>query len=248
MKTLGLVGKTLGYSFSKKHFEEKFSVQKLSEYRYLNFEIEAIANFPDIFKDKSIIGLSCTIPYKQEVIKYLNELSDEAKAIGAVNTIKVSRVENELYLKGYNTDCFGFEKSLITQLETYHNKAIILGTGGASLAVEYVLKKLEIPYLIVSRSASTKEGVVTYNELNESIIKEHKLIINCTPLGTYPDVDACANIPYQYIGDKHYLYDLVYNPECSLFLSKGKEKGASIKNGLEMLQLQADKAWEIWNE
>lgn len=244
-KKYGLLGRNISYSFSRTYFTEKFSKLQLENYSYENFDIPSIEDFPLIL-DKEIEflqGINVTIPYKEEVIQYMDEMDADAARIGAVNTIKV--LEGGL-LKGYNTDSYGFENALKPLLHEDVTGALILGTGGASKAIAFVLQKLKIPFLFVSRNPKD-EHTLSYEDLDEILIKNSKLIINCTPLGTYPEIDKCPPIPYQYLTEKHILFDLIYNPEISTFLSKGKNKGASIKNGRQMLELQADKAWEIWN-
>jgi shikimate dehydrogenase len=240
----GLVGNNIGYSFSKKYFADKFEQLKLSNFKYYNFDIPEIEEFPFILYQKKdeFRGLNVTIPYKEAVIKYLDELKGAAKEIGAVNTIKVT---NDNLLIGYNTDVYGFEESIKPLLKPHHKKALILGTGGASKAIAWVLKKLNIEYKYVSRKV--QENAFLYSVLNENILKEYTLIINCSPIGTYPAIANAPNIPYQFIGKQHLLYDLIYNPKETQFLSEGKKRGATIKNGLEMLELQAEKSWEIWN-
>lgn len=244
MNRLGLLGRNISYSFSKKYFEIKFNDENIKDTTYDNFDIQSIDQFPDILKNtKDLKGLNITIPYKEQVIPFLDKINRKAKAIGAVNTIKISKKGK---LTGYNTDCYGFKKSLKPFLKSEHKKALILGTGGASKAIAYTLRKLKISYSYVSRRAS--EGIdYTYESLTEDVIKNHLIIINCTPLGTFPDVKNCPNIPYQAITSQHILYDLIYNPEETTFLKYGKEKGATIINGLNMLKLQAEKAWSIWN-
>lgn len=248
MKTFGLIGFPLGHSFSRRFFEEKFSVEKLSDYEYVNFELKDISEFPSIFKHKdNICGLNCTIPYKQQIIPFLDEMDDVATKIGAVNTIKINRNGGQVKLKGFNTDVIGFEQSLSLMLGTVRPRAMVLGTGGASKAVIYVLAKMGIDYVQVSRTASPTKGYITYSDIEESLMDDCKLIINTTPLGTFPKVDGAPDIPYQYLTSKHFLFDLVYNPEVTTFLKKGLEHGASIKNGSEMLKGQAIAAWNIWN-
>jgi len=241
--TFGLLGRNISYSFSSGYFSEKFDYLQLVSYEYKNFDINSMSQFSDLISENSIQGMNVTIPYKEEVIPYLDEIDQEASEIGAVNTIKFSESGTT---KGYNTDVYGFENSLKPLLESHHKKALILGTGGASKAVAYALRKLNIEYQFVSRNPASDEQI-SYAELNESIILNNTLLINCTPLGTFPETKLCADIPYQFITSKHLLYDLIYNPSVTAFLNKGKEKGAKIKNGLEMLQLQAEKSWQIWN-
>jgi len=240
--TFGLIGKVLGYSFSKKYFSQKFLEEGLSNCVYENFELEEIAAFSHLIKKTTNLkGLNVTIPYKTEVISFLDELDEAAKAIGAVNTIKI--VDGKLF--GYNTDVVGFENSIKPLLQKHHTKALILGTGGAAKAIQYVFGKMGIGFQLVSRRA--KDNAISYSNINEAILNEHHIIVNTSPLGTFPDVEACADLPYQLLGKKHILYDLVYNPAETAFLKKGKEKGATIKNGLQMLQLQAEASWQIWN-
>jgi shikimate dehydrogenase len=247
MKRYGLLGYPLTHSFSKRHFTEKFETEKI-ESTYENFEIDTIDKFPEVIKNNpEIIGLNVTIPYKEQVIPFLDELNDSAKEIGAVNTIQVKRTESGIHLKGFNTDTYGFESSLKPLLKDYHKKAIILGTGGASKALKFVLTKLGIEFVSASIE-ELKENEIRYEDINEKMMADRLLIINATPLGTYPKVDTFANIPYEFITDKHLLFDLVYNPEVTQFMQKGLDKGATVKNGYEMLLQQARKAYIIWNE
>lgn len=243
LKKLGLLGKNISYSFSRTYFKKKFENENIENITYENFDIESIDLFPSIIKNtKGLKGLNVTIPYKQEVMPFLHKVKKIAKEIGAVNTIRVTKTGK---LVGYNTDFYGFYKALEPHLKSYHMSALILGTGGASKAVAYSLKELDIPYHYVSRKES--EGVsYTYETLSKSIIKQHKIIVNCTPLGTFPNVDDCPNIPYEGITNHHILFDLIYNPEETKFLKLGKEHGAKTKNGLKMLEFQAEKSWSIW--
>ncbi|HYQ56638.1 MAG TPA: shikimate dehydrogenase [Draconibacterium sp.] len=246
MKRYGLLGYPLTHSFSKRYFTERFESEQIDS-TYDNFEIDSITKFPDVVKDNpEVIGFNVTIPYKEQVIPYLDELNDSAKEIGAVNTIRVTRTENGVHLKGFNTDTFGFESSLKSLLKDHHKKALILGTGGASKALKYVLNKLGIEYISASIE-ELKEKEIRYEDINEQVISDRLLIINATPLGTYPKVDTFPNIPYEFITDKHLLFDLVYNPEVTQFMANGKAKGATVKNGYEMLLNQAEKSYEIWN-
>lgn len=248
MNTFGLIGYPLGHSFSKKFFTEKFENEGLSENEYVNFEIDSIAKFPSIFdQHDNIRGLNCTIPYKQQIMTFLDEIDEEAKQVGAVNTVKPLYSANGLRLKGYNTDIIGFERSLSPMIGTDHTKALILGTGGASKAVKHVLKKLGITFLSASIEEELFESEIRYKDIDEKLIAESTIIINATPLGTYPKVDTCPDIPYEFITSKHVLFDLVYNPEVTLFMKNGLDNGATVKNGLEMLHGQAIAAWEIWN-
>ena len=242
MKQFGLIGYPLSHSFSKGYFSEKFQKESIFDCQYDIFPLEKIEDFVELCaQHKNIVGLNVTIPYKEKIIPFLDELDDEAKAIGAVNTIKFTNGK----MIGYNTDCFGFEMSLKPLLKAHHNSALILGTGGASKAVEYVLKKLGISFQYVSRTKSSTS--ISYNDVNSFIIQHSTLIINSTPIGMYPNVDIAPNIPYDAITNQHLLYDLIYNPEETQFLTEGKIRGAQTKNGLEMLYLQAERSWEIWN-
>ena len=243
-KQYGLVGKNISYSFSKAFFAEKFERENYKNHTYENFDIQEIFEFPGILKNNpDLKGLNLTIPYKEVVIPFLDKMSKNALKIGAVNTIKFSTNGKT---KGYNTDFYGFKKSLKPLLKSYHKKALILGTGGASKAVAYALRLLEIDYILVSREPS--EHTLRYDELDASTFEEYQIIINCTPLGTSPNVEVCPEIPYQYFSEKHIAYDLIYNPEETLFLKKAKENGAVVKNGYEMLVFQAEKAWKIWKK
>jgi len=242
-KQFGLIGKNISYSFSQKYFSNKFNKEGLLNCSYKNFDIKSIEEFSDVFKENpNIKGLNITIPYKETIFPHLDKLSNKAKHIGAVNTLRVTKKGK---LKGYNTDEYGFRKSLSPFLKKHHKKALVLGTGGASKAIAFALKKLHIQYQFVSRS---NNGSFNYDSLSSEVIAEHHLIINCTPLGTFPNIDDCPNIPYEAITSKHLLYDLIYNPEETTFLRKGKTKGATTVNGLKMLELQAEKSWDIWNK
>lgn len=243
MKQFGIIGFPLSSSFSRNHFNEKFEKENIDA-RYDLFPIEKIEMFPKLIAQTQFSGMNVTIPYKQAVMQYLDGLDETASEIGAVNVIQFKQQNGVVKTKGYNTDAIGFEDSLLPLLKPRHNKALVLGTGGASKAVAYVLKKNNIPFTFVSRTK--KEGQYSYDELSGSIIEENPIIINTTPLGMYP-VDSCADIPYQFLGEKHLLYDLVYNPAKTLFLAKGEKQGATIKNGLDMLYGQAKAAWTIWN-
>jgi len=240
-KKFGLIGKNIDYSFSKKYFLEKFKKENL-DYTYSNFDIVNISEIESILQNNSISGYNVTIPYKEEIIKFLDEIDEVAKDIGAVNTIK--KIDNKNI--GFNTDSIGFEKSLIPLIENKIPKnALILGSGGASKAVKYVLKKLKINYSTVSRKEGKSEFV--YENLNEVILNKFKMIINCSPVGTFPNINNCPNIPYEFLTKDHILYDLVYNPIESLFLKKGRKLGCKTKNGLEMLEIQANESWSVWN-
>ncbi|RVU90173.1 shikimate dehydrogenase [Flavobacterium columnare] len=245
MKKLGLLGKNISYSFSRNYFTNKFKKESLASiFSYNNYDIQKIDEFKSIInKEPNLIGLNVTIPYKEEIIPYLDELSETAKYIGAVNTIKIT---TDKKLIGDNTDFYGFQKSLSPLLLNHHKKALILGTGGASKAVAYALKNLGINFLFVSRKPSI--NTITYNDLEATILAEYTIIINCTPLGTAPNIQNSPSIPYDFITSNHLVYDLIYNPEKTTFLIKAEKRGAIIKNGYEMLVLQAEKAWEIWNK
>lgn len=238
----GIIGYPLLTTFSPGYFQEKFKQLGIDE-TYHKFPLEQIDDLIELIKlHPALKGLNVTIPYKQAVIPFLSELDDTSKQIDAVNTIKI--IDGKLI--GYNTDVIGFYNSIKPLLQKQHNKALVLGTGGASKAVVYALQELKIPFQFVSREE--KEGQLIYSDLNAAIIEAHKLIINTTPLGMKPFEDMCPDIPYVAIGSEHLLYDLIYAPEETLFLQKGKENSASIKNGYEMLIGQAEAAWEIWNE
>lgn len=240
-----LIGKKLGHSFSADFFNKKFKEEGIPEH-YELLPIPAISDFPKLLAEyPDLKGINVTIPYKQAVIPFLDELSEEAREIGAVNVIKVHRNDNNVFLKGFNSDVIGFMESLKPLLRDDIKKALILGTGGASKAVAYVLKKLGIKYKFVSRSG--KMGQYNYTELNEKIISENILIVNTTPLGMYPDMDSAPPIPYQFLTPAHVCYDLVYNPLMTEFMKRSEEKGAKVKNGIEMLRLQALASWDFWN-
>ena len=240
----GLLGKNIDYSFSKKYFTDKFSLFHFDNCEYLNFDIPKLEDFTSIVTNtKGLKGLNVTIPYKEGILPFLDKLSKNAIKIGAVNTITVSKKGK---LKGYNTDYFGFKKSLKPLLKDHHKKAIILGTGGASKAVAYALQKLKIEYDFVSREPN--EYQLSYEDLNAEIFKEYHIIINTTPLGTFPNIEECPTLDYCLFTNKHIAFDLVYNPEETAFLKNAAANKAVIKNGYEMLVFQAEKAWLIWNK
>ena len=244
-KVFGLLGKNISYSFSRGYFAKKFELLGLNKHEYKNFDIQDIAGFSSIIKDETCLkGINVTIPYKEEVMQYLDILDNTAKEIGAVNTIKFTKRGN---LKGYNTDVVGFENSISPYFKSHHKFALILGTGGASKAIAYALKKNKIQYKFVSRKPSGKEEI-SYDDLTKEVLNKYHIIVNCTPIGTSPEIHLSPNIPYQFLSGKHLLFDLIYNPEISAFLAKGKQQGASIKNGFEMLEMQAEESWRIWNE
>ena len=245
MRKFGLIGYPLEHSFSPSYFAKKFERENIHA-RYDLLPIADISQFPDLLKNNSALeGLNVTIPYKESIIPYLNDISKEAKEIKAVNTIKITKKNSRIFLKGFNTDIFGFQKSLVNFLKTTDVKALIFGTGGASKAVARVLDHLQIEYKAVSRNPSSKN--ITYSDLDQNLINKYQLIINTTPLGMHPNTGQAPPIPYQYLTYRHFCYDLIYNPEKTTFLKKAENQGAAIKNGLEMLQLQAEKSWEIWN-
>lgn len=242
----GLIGRKLGHSFSANFFNKKFKEENINEtYRLL--PLENIEELPEILvKYPDLKGLNVTIPYKEEVIRYLSEISEEAKQIGAVNVIKIVRENNLINLKGYNSDCYGFKESLVPLLRSDIKNALILGTGGASKAVAYVLNSLGINITFVSRHP--KENQLSYENIDEGVLNKNLLVVNTTPLGMFPEVFDYPSLPYQYMTKEHVCYDLVYNPLETEFMKHSEKYGAKVKNGLEMLKLQAIKAWEIWNK
>lgn len=245
MVSYGIIGFPLKHSFSKKYFTEKIEHLGISEAVYHSFPISTIDKFPELLKNNPFLkGLSVTIPYKEKVLPYITYLSPEVKEIGATNCIKISGNQ----LKAFNTDIIGFEESFTKHLKPVHKKALILGTGGASKAVQFVFKKLGIEFLLVSRQKQDQNNCILYSEIDDEIINTHNIIINTTPLGMSPDENLCPEIPYDTLTSTHYLYDLVYNPAKTLFLSKGEAKNAIICNGYEMLIIQAEANWKIWNE
>jgi shikimate dehydrogenase len=261
MKKFGLIGYPLGHSFSQKYFTQKFKEAGIEDCEYQLFPIQNINELPDLLKNNPDLGgLNVTIPYKIGVHYFLDKISPTAQEIDAVNCIKITYpnstsalFDGELllsgskkpFLEGHNTDAYGFEQSLRPLLKKHHTKALILGNGGATRAVKYVLNKLDIEFKIVSRQQHHQ--MISYDEVTQKLIENYTLIINTTPLGTFPNVEDCPNIPYQHLTHKHLLYDLIYNPPETTFLQKGKAQSASIKNGYQMLVLQAEKSWEIWN-
>ena len=243
-RQFGLLGKNISYSFSKDYFTDKFALGNLVDCTYENFDIQTIEEFSSIITNTpDLKGLNVTIPYKETIIPYLNKLSKTAAQIGAVNVIRFTKNGK---LKGYNSDYYGFMKSLEPLLQSHHKKALILGTGGAAKAVSFALDKLGILYTFVTREE--KEGMIDYNRINATSFDNHQIIINCTPLGTLPNSKESPPIPYNYFTSSHIAFDLIYNPEESQFLKKAKKKGAVTKNGYEMLVFQAEKAWKIWNK
>ena len=246
MQKYGLIGYPLGHSFSKNYFNQKFESENIDA-TYLNFEIPNIKDLKTVLKENpELNGLNVTIPYKEQVIPYLDDLDEDARLIGAVNVIKFTKGIFGKKLKGYNSDIIGFTQSIQPLLQPHHQKALILGTGGASKAVYHGLKNLGIESIFVSRTHKA-DDMLTYEELTPEIMAEYTVIVNSTPVGMFPKVDFCPNIPYELLTPNHLLYDLLYNPNVTLFMKKGEAQGAVVKNGLEMLLLQAFAAWEIWN-
>lgn len=245
-KLYGLIGFPLIHSFSQNFFNQKFESEGIDA-RYINFEIPDIGDFMEVISENpNLQGLNVTIPYKEQIIPYMDEMDADAAKIGAVNVIKFIRGKGDsLKFKGYNSDIIGFCDSIRPLLKPYHKKALVLGTGGAAKAVSQGLVNLEIEPVYVSRSK--REGVLTYGELTDNVMSEHTVIVNTTPLGMYPHTDECPDIPYDLLTPRHLCYDLLYNPDVTLFMKKSAEYGAEVKNGLEMLLLQAFAAWNIWN-
>lgn len=240
----GLVGKNISYSFSRKYFATKFESQVFDDYSYENFDLNFISDFPEILKNNpNIKGLNVTIPYKETIIPYLDKLSKKATIIGAVNTIKFTKSGK---LKGYNSDWYGFKKAIAPFLKNHHKKALILGTGGASKAIAYALDQMNITYSFVSRIANT--NTISYELLNETTFENHQIIINTTPLGTFPNTNEFPMLPYSFFTSNHIAFDLIYNPEKTKFLERAEKNGATIVNGHSMLVHQAEKSWEIWNK
>lgn len=245
MKVFGLIGYPLGHSFSKQYFTEKFAREGITNCSFEAFPIPSIDEFPALLQSNAALsGLCVTIPYKEQVLRFVDDLSEEVKAIGATNSIKITNGK----LTAYNTDIVGFEKSFLKSLQPYHTKALVLGTGGASKAVQYVLRKLSIDYLIVTRNNDQQPEHITYTDIDASLMKEYSVIINCTPVGMYPNENVAPGIPYDQLNASHYLYDLVYKPAKTLFLQQGEKMGAVIENGYDMLLLQAEESWRIWNK
>jgi shikimate dehydrogenase len=239
MRVFGIIGKPLAQSFSKKYFTAKFEREGIADCRYELFPLDSIEELPKLLKKQTALnGFNITIPYKQQVLSYLDDRSH--LPLDACNCVRIINGK----LIGFNTDVLGFEESFLQLKQPHHNRALVLGTGGASVAVQYVLRKLHIPYAIVSRQPGYD---FPYAEVNSEILNSHPVIINTTPLGTFPDVDGCPELPYGYITPKHYCYDLVYNPAKTLFLQKAEAQGATIKNGQDMLEIQAEANWKIWN-
>ncbi len=248
MRVFGLIGYPLSHSFSRKYFLEKFKIENITDAEYRNFSISAIKKFPKILKEQeNFAGFNVTAPYKEAIIPYLHKLDKSASQINAVNVIKIINQNGVRKLIGYNTDIYGFSRDLQKQINSDVKTALILGTGGAARAVFFALKKMNIKAKFVSRKENAKDNFLIYKDLNQSIISENQLIVNATPLGIFPDIDKKPDIPYRFLTENHFLFDLIYNPPLTQFLSEGKKYGASIQNGLDMLHIQAEKAWEIFN-
>jgi shikimate dehydrogenase len=241
----GLIGQSLSHSFSRDFFTKKFAAMGLSDHSYDLYELKTIDELPALVADEfELAGLNVTIPYKIAVKSYLDSLSPEAAAVGAVNTLKITRTGGKPILKGYNTDVYGFGMSIKPFLESHHQRALVLGNGGASKAVQFVLTKLGIDFNVVTRNPAHNQ--LGYDDLNENVVKHHFFVVNTTPVGMSPHTDACVNFPFTCVGEKHFFVDLIYNPVETVFLRKAKQAGARILNGINMLHLQAEKAWEIW--
>jgi shikimate dehydrogenase len=246
MKLLGLIGYPLSHSFSVNYFSSKFRKENIKDYKYRNFPLQDLSGFRQLIDTfPELCGLNVTIPYKEKIIFYLDKIDPVAEKIGAVNTVKFIQDGSRKVLVGYNTDCYGFRNSLVPNLDSRHKNALILGTGGASKAVSFVLEEMGIKFLFVSRKPES--GELSYQDLCLSVIQKHLLIINTTPLGTFPDVKSFPDIPYDLLTPDHILFDLVYNPPETEFLRFGRLKGTKCINGQKMLELQAEKSWEIWN-
>ncbi len=244
MREYGLIGYPLSHSFSQKYFTEKFLKEGIDDAVFHAFSIPAVTDVLDVLKQHpKLKGFAITIPYKKAIIPFLAEATPGVQQMGACNCVKI----DDGKLKGYNTDVIGFEKSFIQHLQPHHTKALILGTGGAAAAVEYTLQKLGIGYAFVSRTADNEKNILGYADITGDLLLDYTVIINCTPLGTYPKTDEAPALPYQLLTAKHYLFDLVYNPPLTKFLQLGQQQGATIQNGYEMLVLQAEENWKIWN-
>jgi len=244
-KKLGLIGYPLTHSFSKNYFTKKFENEGIDDFEYINFPLETIEDFPSLLqKNPALIGLNVTIPYKEVILKYVDNQDPVVAEIGAANTLLI---RSNRKIEAYNTDVYGFYHSLKPHLKSHHKAALILGTGGASKAVAFALRKLKIPYHFVSRNPLNSQ-TFSYDQIDKNIIKNHQLIINTTPLGTFPDTEKKPRIPYNLITKKHFFYDLIYNPERTLFLREAEKRGAFVCNGLKMLHLQAEEAWKIWQK
>ncbi len=245
MKIYGLIGHTLSHSFSQKYFSDKFRDEHIEGCSYQNFELKDLDKEIPLLKNlQNLCGLNVTIPYKSQIISFLDEITDECREMNACNCIQIK----DGRWMGYNTDVTGFEKSFVPHLKPHHKKALILGTGGASKAVAFVLKKMGIGFLIVSRNKMKSSSVINYEDVSAGVLHEYPIVINTTPAGMFPNVDAYPELPYEFVSDHHYFFDLIYNPARTLFLLKAEEKGAVIENGGKMLAIQAEESWAIWNK
>ena len=244
MKIYGLIGRSLGHSFSEKYFSEKFNKENIQDCEYRNFEIKNLREeIPALKNNPKLKGLNITIPFKTDIISFLDEMSDDCRDINACNCIKI-KDGNWI---GFNTDVTGFEKSFVPYLKPFQKKALILGTGGASNAVAFVLQKLNVDFFKVSRKGNQSSSIISYEDISAEKMKEYQIVINTTPLGTFPKVSECPPLPYDSVTRQHYFFDLVYNPSKTLFLSLAEKKGATIENGSNMLAIQAEESWKIWN-
>jgi shikimate dehydrogenase len=243
MRKFGLIGYPLSHSFSQRYFTEKFEREGVTDASYSVYPLPQISELTDLLTDPELCGLNVTIPYKEQVLPFLDGGNEVVREINACNCIKIEEGQRI----GYNTDVVGFRESLLKKWQSHHEQALILGTGGASKAVEYVIKKLGLAYRFVSRRPRPDTNDLSYAQVDEALLRASTLVVNSTPLGMYPNIQDCPPLPYEAIGSRHYLFDLVYNPERTLFLQKGAERGAVIENGYEMLILQAEESWRIWN-
>jgi len=247
MRKFGLIGYPLGHSFSRKYFSEKFIRENIRDCSYDNYPLNSLDEFPDLISaDPEICGLNVTIPYKTEILKYIDETGPGIEEIGAVNVLKIKRNENKIKIYGYNSDVTGIRESVIPYLRRNVKEALILGTGGGSRAVQYVLAGMGLKITLVSRSE--KQGCITYKQISPEIIGQADIVVNTTPLGMYPDINTAPDIDYSLLNEKHILFDLVYNPEMTRFLKMGQERGCSVITGIKMLISQAERSWEIWND
>ena len=245
MDKYGLIGYPLGHSFSIDYHNQRFADEGINA-KYINFEIPNIEQLQEVLsQNPELKGLNVTIPYKEKVMEYLDYISPEARAIGAVNVIRITHEGSKTVLRGYNSDVIGFVQSIEPMLESYHKKALVLGTGGASKAIAYGLKSLNIEPVFVSRYE--RPGTIQYGSITPEVVKEYNVIVNCTPVGMFPKIDVCPTLPYEALDERNILYDLIYNPDETLFMKQGAARGANVKNGLEMLLLQAFASWEFWN-
>jgi shikimate dehydrogenase len=245
MRTFGIIGFPLSHSFSQLYFTQKFEQEGINDAVFKNYAIKDIDELENVLaSEPTLRGLAVTIPYKKAVLPFLNTATEAVQQMGACNCIRIK----DFNLTGYNTDVIGFEESFKTHLQSQHTKALVLGSGGAAAAVEYVLNKQDIEYLVVSRRALPEKNIIDYNAVDADLLQQYTIIINCTPLGTYPTVDEAPKLPYQLLTPQHYLFDLVYNPPLTKFLAHGQAQGATIKNGYDMLTIQAEHNWRIWNE